>query len=833
MSQPLLRACLPLPLLLALVAGIGLLPLLPRGARAHTVETLDGTVHEGRIVLEDDERVVIATTFEGDVTVPKAEVKKIDRTVPPLRDQLRFRAERAKDDVAALLELHRWAKEKGFGPELTEILDRVVAIDPGNARAHKLLGHEKVDGVWMTPAEKALHEQEKLEAEKRAQGLVPYEGRWVTPEEKDALEKGLVRDGEEWVTEEEYHRRRGENLVDGQWVRAGEAEGKAWHDEVSLAKVTTSYQWSPHFDLLFDVEVEQADSVRTAAEAAFEAFRQTLRPTPEDYPATVEGRIRLHLFQKLPAYARFAEFFEGKERCSELVPGWLPAVKRQHSFWWIQPVGLVGVYKFPNVPRTFVSNAVHAAGLVLLTRYRFNFRFPSAWMLEGFAYFLEMESLGYSDTFSLARQGTGAAAAGGQPAWADSDKWRAELKKLVTDGSDPAIKRIAQMQADQLGYVELVKSWSVIECLVRLDRAKFEAWVKAGKDREKGPEVALQEVYGWQWRDLDRVWREYVAADFRHGVPPVPGAPGAPGSPPRTPGGSRSDVSPALPVRPATPRGPPPRPPPPGPPGPGGGGGARPRPRSAVDLLPRAGPGDRGRDRRPDRGLRRPERGRRRAGRARPPLRDVERAPPARRPHRGRHGTPERAPRVERLPDRLGAPGALGQRPRTLAPRPRPHPDPGRERRALPAGLRRAGPGRLPGPVLRARPAGPDRRSSSSACPAWRCAGTSRRRSSRSGGGWRIPTPACGWPPRWRSGSPGPRTPGSCSARRRGFAPPPTSRSGAWSDAKPCSSPWASFPAGATRTSSLPRWSRTRRTSGRRRPSRPPSRPWATLLRPG
>jgi hypothetical protein len=184
---------------------------------------------------------------------------------------------------------------------------------------------------------------------------------------------------------------------------------------------------------------------------------------------------------------------------------------------------VVGVYKFPNTPRTFISNAVHNAGLIILTRYRFNYRFPAQWMLDGFAYYLEMESIGYSETFSLSRQGTGAAAAGGKPVWADSDKWRGALKRLVGEGGDPPMKRISRMNQDQLGYVELVKSWSVMECLIRLDRDKFEAFIAADKDRGKTTEDALKEVYGWDWRQLDLKWRAYVKAGFRHAGGAAPG----------------------------------------------------------------------------------------------------------------------------------------------------------------------------------------------------------------------------------------------------------------------------------------------------------------------
>ncbi len=485
-------------------------------ARAHTVETVDGTIHEGKIIIDNDEKVVIVTTFGDRVMIPRDQVKAVDDKTPPLREQLAYRADLAKDDTKKLLDLHKWAKQKGFTEELVFILERILELNPKNGRAHKLLGHEKVDGTWMTPEEKARHLIEMHEAEKRAQGLVPYKDRWVTPEEKEALEKGLIKDGDNWVTEEEYHRRRGEELIRGKWVRVGEKEGKDWQEELTASRVRTTYEWSANVDALYDVKPEHAKRVLEGAEAAFQVFFQTLEPDDQTYPRGVQGRIRLHLFNKLPAYARFAKWFDGKERCGELTKGWLSRTRRQHSFWWVDPVGVVGVYKFPNTPRTFISNTVHNMGLILLTRYRFNYRFPRQWLLEGFAYYLEMEALGYSDTFSLSRGGTGAAADAGRPVWADSDKWREALRSLVAGGKDPPMKRIAKMSKDQMHYIELVKSWSIVECLIRLDRKQFMRFLEADKDRANTMEDALRKVYGWGWRDLDRVWRKYVGAGFTH-----------------------------------------------------------------------------------------------------------------------------------------------------------------------------------------------------------------------------------------------------------------------------------------------------------------------------
>ena len=176
----------------------------------------------------------------------------------------------------------------------------------------------------------------------------------------------------------------------------------------------------------------------------------------------------------------------------------------------------VAVYQFPNIEKTLVSNAVHNAGLVLLTRYRMNFRFPSPWLREGFAYHLEMAALGYSLTFTLGRGG-GTNQGGGDtaPPWADSEKWKQALGQAVSSGSDPPLKRVAAMQPEEMGYAELVKCWSVVDYLVRWDRARFKQFVDGAKAARDGPEEdALVQAFGLNFRQLDEKWRAWVAGGF-------------------------------------------------------------------------------------------------------------------------------------------------------------------------------------------------------------------------------------------------------------------------------------------------------------------------------
>jgi len=493
-------------------------------ARAHEVKTKAGRVFEGAVVRQDDREVVIETSFEGTQRVARDEVLYVDLGVPPLREQLKGRAAEA-ETAKARWDLYNWAKKKGFEEQtLRYVLEGILDLAPEDKRARKLLGHEQVDGKWMSPEEKAAHLARIEEEQMRAKGLVRYEGEWVTPEEKDGRERGLKRDGTQWVTEEEWHLRQGERRVAGRMVKIGRKEGEAFCQEVVQGtRVDFQYAWSPHFDVVSEVKPDLAERTRESAEKAHAVMRSVLHPTEETYPHVESERVKLVLCTKAPPYVRFSQWLSEKVKAEELVPGWVRAVQRQHGYWWVQDVPLVGNYQFPNTDKTFVSNVLHNAAMVLLSRYRWADGNPGPWLQkhqwlrEGFAYHVEMESIGYSDSFTLGRAGTGAGAGEQGPAWADSGQWRTLLKKLVAEGADPPLKRIVKMTQDMFGYEELVKSWSVVECLVRWDRKRFETFVRLTKEGEKEEEDALREAYGVDWRGLDQKWREYVAADYRHG----------------------------------------------------------------------------------------------------------------------------------------------------------------------------------------------------------------------------------------------------------------------------------------------------------------------------
>lgn len=498
-----------LALLLCLVPGTT--------ALAHTVTTNDGTVYEGKILSQTDTEVVIETTFDGQKVIAKADIKAINDSVPPLREQLAYRAKTA-EDWKSRWDLYKWAKKKGFTKDLTYILEAIVDLKPNDKKARKLLGHKLVDGTWMTPAEEKRHLQQKFEAEQRAKGLVPYGDEWVTPEERDAREKGLKKDGDDWVTEEEWHRRRGERFVNGKWVKLGFDEGKELTGRIIReARLKLAYHWGPHFDAHAEVNPQVAKRVVDSCEKAFGVMRRVLRPTQEDYPETIEERIHLFLLKKMPGYVRLSNWFDKAYNVDSLTPGWKTAIQRQNTWWHVQDIRAAGVYQFPNTDKTFVSNAVHAAGLLMLTRYKANYEFPSVWLREGFAYYLELEALGYTQTFSLGEGGGTAGAGAGMkgPVWTDSAKWREALKQVVVEGNDPPLRRLATMGVDRTNYIRLVKAWSIVEFLIRWDPKKFKQFVDLSKDRSRSEESALKEAYGGNYRAIDAKWRRYVQGGYK------------------------------------------------------------------------------------------------------------------------------------------------------------------------------------------------------------------------------------------------------------------------------------------------------------------------------
>jgi tetratricopeptide (TPR) repeat protein len=135
----------------------------------------DGRKFEGQAVTEGDQVKVI--TKMGTLTFAKDKVVKIEKVSGPA-DAYKEKAAAIKDgDAEAHYQLAMWCKENRLVKEMTQELNKVVAIDPEHEKARLALDYVKVEGKWV----------------KTQPGMVYFGGEWIKPEDAVTRAKDLYK----------------------------------------------------------------------------------------------------------------------------------------------------------------------------------------------------------------------------------------------------------------------------------------------------------------------------------------------------------------------------------------------------------------------------------------------------------------------------------------------------------------------------------------------------------------------------------------------------------------------------------------------------------------
>lgn len=130
---------------------------------------------EGVVVRETTSMVTLDVGM-GEISVPRTAIKRVERKQSPLSE---FRARLAitrPSDLRASLDLARFASQNGLNSEARQMWSRVLSLDPRNVEAHLALGHVLLAGTYVDETEA-----------NRANGLVHFDGRWMTPSEQSSL----------------------------------------------------------------------------------------------------------------------------------------------------------------------------------------------------------------------------------------------------------------------------------------------------------------------------------------------------------------------------------------------------------------------------------------------------------------------------------------------------------------------------------------------------------------------------------------------------------------------------------------------------------------------
>ena len=120
-------------------------------------------------------------TAEGiEIQIARSEVESVEKMATlSAAEEYEKRKAAATDDVEGNLALAQWCAENGMQNQKKAHYERVLELDPENQIARRGLGFKKmIDGQWRTSND-----------EMEEQGKVKYNGRWISKQEKELLEK--------------------------------------------------------------------------------------------------------------------------------------------------------------------------------------------------------------------------------------------------------------------------------------------------------------------------------------------------------------------------------------------------------------------------------------------------------------------------------------------------------------------------------------------------------------------------------------------------------------------------------------------------------------------
>lgn len=147
-------------------------------ATADQIILKGGNSMRGSVVSEDD-RYLVLKTLHGSVTLAKSDVLEVKYSSAKENKILADLAGLSSSDVTGRLRLAKRANAGGLRVTARRIYAQVLAISPNEKTARKALGYVRYAGEWVVAQSKGGRE-----------GMVSYEGRWVTPLERDSLAAG-------------------------------------------------------------------------------------------------------------------------------------------------------------------------------------------------------------------------------------------------------------------------------------------------------------------------------------------------------------------------------------------------------------------------------------------------------------------------------------------------------------------------------------------------------------------------------------------------------------------------------------------------------------------
>lgn len=484
-------------LLLVLIPAIG--PVL-----ADTIYKKDGGRLRGQIVDETKTKVKIKA-YGTVIEIDRADIARIERD-GDVRSEYQKRLKKLEDwDEKGWLKLAEWCDENDLGPEAIDCWYRVIGINPNNRDARFELGHKQLKGKWV-PAREYYE----------AKGYVRYQGLWVTKEDRDKYEQGMVKVGKEWITREAWEERR----------RKQEKSGKLFDDPDQPSEPEPAAKPSP----------KAGGKPRRRGRSPFgfggnrflpRAPKQDQPETPEERKAFCEqekakgGWQRVHMSKyynffsngperEVRAYAdamdkacvTFKKIFAYKKDIVRSFPIYMYANQQEFMSRTGRGQGVGGYYTSngqifsfhsKRAQSTLFHEGTHQFQGLALGR---NMWSAKIWFIEGLAVYFEGGRVRAKDVDT-------------SPIPKDR---LASVKRAINSGTHVPIKTLIRMEQREFGALHYAHAWSLIYFFVngtKGGRKRFKQYfegVKEGRDGQK----LFEECFDKPIDVIEEAWKAWV-----------------------------------------------------------------------------------------------------------------------------------------------------------------------------------------------------------------------------------------------------------------------------------------------------------------------------------
>lgn len=149
-------------------------------ARADVFQLANGGRVEGRAVAPaegDNSKYIIELAGGGRITIPRSQVERVGETSDAEAEYQKL-ARSSPDTALAHWKMAEWCREQKLPAHAKQHVARVLELDPNHEKARTASGFRQQNGEWVT--------RDDLMA---SRGMVLYEGRYVTPQHVELLER--------------------------------------------------------------------------------------------------------------------------------------------------------------------------------------------------------------------------------------------------------------------------------------------------------------------------------------------------------------------------------------------------------------------------------------------------------------------------------------------------------------------------------------------------------------------------------------------------------------------------------------------------------------------